>query len=206
MSDTNLAQHFARLLKVYREYNIVSPAQVLDIDESRVSTRRAGSEPQKAVMRAEGTSNSIDVDWAKNDAHVMLIPVVSADGRAWTPVAIFLGVRQQYRTLANRNMKMPASFLPAGTFVSYRASSSMEKKFSTTGSFALYKKRRNFVSSMGTLHLPLMDSLVTPLPRHCRHARKTGSLLWPYLPALVIARKHCTTLFSCRSKLSSVIC
>lgn len=39
MSANTLARHFTRISKLYQEYNITSPSQILNLDESGISTR-----------------------------------------------------------------------------------------------------------------------------------------------------------------------
>lgn len=126
MSPTNLAMHYARLIKVYQEFNITSAAQVFNLDESGFSTRTAGRGRVKAVMRGKGRNNSIDLDWSRNAEHITLMPVVSADGRAWTPVAILPGVRTKFRERPDGTRETPASFLPPSAYVCYRDPAGMD--------------------------------------------------------------------------------
>ena len=70
MSPRNMAMRFARLQHVYRNYLIVSPAQVFNIDESGVSSRSGGMGKGKAAMLASGRSNAVDLEFTGNAEHL----------------------------------------------------------------------------------------------------------------------------------------
>ena len=112
MSPQNLAEHFARLQQMYREFRITSGAQIFNLDESGYSTRTVFRARAKAAMQSQGRSNSTELKWSSNAAHVTIMPVVSADGTLWTPIAILPGKRAKYKIRANGLRETPASYLP----------------------------------------------------------------------------------------------
>ena len=93
----NLALHYARIQLAYKRYEIVSPKQVFNIDESGCSARTGGRGKSKAIMRAKVRSNCTDLEFAANAEHLTVMPVVSADGVTWPPVVILPGTRHEVR-------------------------------------------------------------------------------------------------------------
>ena len=120
MSPHNMAMHFARLKKAYTRFEIVSPAQVFNIDESGVSTRTGGRGKGKAAMNAEGRSNAVELEFSSNAEHVTLMPVVSADGKAWPPVIVFPGVFHKFRVLPDGKKEFLHDYLPTDALVAHR--------------------------------------------------------------------------------------
>ena len=80
ISPHNLVEHFARLQQLYKEFQITSGAQIFNLDESGFSTRTAFRARPKAAIQSQGRSNSTELKWSSNAAHVTTMPVVSADG------------------------------------------------------------------------------------------------------------------------------
>ena len=126
MSPHNLAEHFARLQQLYKEFGIKSVAQIFNIDESGFSTRTAFRARAKAAMELQGRSNSTELKWAGNAAYVTIMPVVSADGTVWTPVAILPGKRAKYRIREDGSRETPACYLPENVKVAYRDPAGMD--------------------------------------------------------------------------------
>ena len=117
---SNLAEYFARLEQVYRELNVMSGSQIVSLDESEFSTQTAFQARTKAAMDSRGRNNSITINWSGNASHVTIMPVVSADGRYWTPIAILPGKRAKYRIRQDGTRKTPAFYLPKNALVAYR--------------------------------------------------------------------------------------
>jgi len=111
MSAANLAKPFVRLEQVYETFGITSPQQVFNLDESGFSSRTASRARAKAVMESRGHSNSVELKRSSNAEHVTLMPVFSADGSAWTPVAIIHGKLSKWRKLPDGSIERPAHFL-----------------------------------------------------------------------------------------------
>ncbi|PXF46856.1 Pogo transposable element with KRAB domain [Gracilariopsis chorda] len=120
MSPENLASHFARIVQVYKEYKINSPEQVFNIDESGFSVRTATRAHSKALFNSKGRSNSVELKWSGNAQHVTIMPVVSGDGRAWSPLVVLQGARAKYRLRADGTRETPSCYLPANAITCYR--------------------------------------------------------------------------------------
>jgi len=71
-------------------------------------------------MESRGRSNSVELRRSSNADHVTLMPVVSADGSAWTPIAILPGKRSKWRKLPDGSIETPAHFLPHNSKLGYR--------------------------------------------------------------------------------------
>ena len=69
---------------------------------------------------------SIEMKWSGNASHVTIMPVVSADGRSWTPVAILQGKRAKYRVRADGTRETPTCYLPENALVAYREPAEMD--------------------------------------------------------------------------------
>lgn len=67
--------------RLYKNFNIVSPKEVFNKDESGVSTGTAALGKEKAAMKAKGSSNSVELTFRANDEHATVTPVVSVDGQ-----------------------------------------------------------------------------------------------------------------------------
>lgn len=91
MSPQTLAKNFAFLVKMYREYNVTSPCQVFNLDASGVSTRTVMRGRAKAALNSKGSINALEVQFFTNVGHFTIMPVISADGKTWTPVSILSG-------------------------------------------------------------------------------------------------------------------
>ena len=126
MPPTNLAEHYACLIRVYKEFNITSGAQIFNLDESGFSTRTAFRARAKAGMETHGRNNSVEIKWSSNGSHVTLMPVVSADDRVWAPLAILPGKREKYRIMPNGMRETPACFLPECARITYRDPAGMD--------------------------------------------------------------------------------
>ena len=126
MNDDNLARHFARLHYIYKEYKISNGEQVFNLDEGGFSTRTAPRARAKAVMETCGRSNSVGLKWSANADHVTLMPVVSADGTAWRPIAILSGKRHKWRKRDDGSVETPATFLPQNSLVCHRDPAGMD--------------------------------------------------------------------------------
>lgn len=120
MSPNNLAVFYARLEKVYKEYNIHDCAQIFNLDESGCSVRNACRSRAKALFETGKRSNSVDLKWSNNAEHITIMPVVSADGTVWAPVVVLPGLRAKFRTRADGNKETPSDFLPHNALISYR--------------------------------------------------------------------------------------
>ena len=129
MSPRNLAMHYARLAQTYKKFNIMSAAQIFNIDESGVSSRTGGRGKGMAAMRAKGRSNAVDLEFASNAEHLTIMPVVSGDGERWGPVVIMPGVQQKYRIKADNKKEFLLDYLPKNTFIVHRTPASMTKEF-----------------------------------------------------------------------------
>ena len=126
MSPTNIAEHYARLQQAYNEYGICSGAQIFNLDESGFSTKTAYRARAKGVMEASGRSNSIELKWSSNADHVTLMPIFSADGRAWDPVAIAPSKLAKYRIGPDGSRETPSCYLPENARIIYRDPAGME--------------------------------------------------------------------------------
>lgn len=62
--------------------------QVFNIEESGFSTRTASHSRAKAFFDSHGRSNFVELKWSANAQHVTIMHVVSADGRAWSLLAV----------------------------------------------------------------------------------------------------------------------
>ena len=154
MSPHNLAEHFARLQQLYKEFGIKSGAQIFNLDESGFSTRTAFRVRAKAAMERQGRSNSTELKWAGNAAHVTIMPVVSADGTVWTPVAILRGKRAKYNIREDGSHETPASYLPENVKVAYRDPAGMD-------SAIFFEFCQNFVSGTASLRRKYKNLVLT---------------------------------------------
>lgn len=68
--------------------NITSSCQVFNLDEIGVSTRTIMRNREKASMNLKGSRNMLELPFYAHEDHATIITVVSADGKAWSPVAI----------------------------------------------------------------------------------------------------------------------
>lgn len=64
MTTRNMSMHYARMKQAYKNFNVVSPSQVFDIDTSGISSRSGGRETVKAAMRSSGRSNCVDLEFS----------------------------------------------------------------------------------------------------------------------------------------------
>lgn len=126
MCPRTMAMHFARLVRAYIFFNIVSPRQVFNIDESGVSSRTGGRGKGKAVMRSKGRSNSVELEFAGNAEHLTVMPVISADGKPWNPVVILPGTLHKFRTRPDGTTETLVDYLPPGSYVTHRTPASMD--------------------------------------------------------------------------------
>ena len=154
MSPHNLAEHFARLQQLYKEYGITTGAQIFNLEESGFSTRTAFRARGKAAMDRQGRSNSTELKWAGNAAHVTIMPVVSADGTVWTPVAILYGKRAKYRIREDSARETPASYLRGNVKVAYRDPAGMD-------SAIFFEFCQNFVLETASLRRRHKNSVLT---------------------------------------------
>ena len=120
MCPENIAKHYARLQQAYDEYGIKSGEQIFNLDETGFSTKTAYRTRAKGVMEAKGRSNGTDLKWSANAYHVTLMPIVSADGCAWDPVAIAPRKRAKYRIRPDGIPETPACYLPENARIIYR--------------------------------------------------------------------------------------
>lgn len=81
MSPEYFERRDARLALVYQKYQITSSAQILNIDESRVSACSAGQGKLKAGVNVNGRSKAIELELAASSDHMAIMPVVSFDGQ-----------------------------------------------------------------------------------------------------------------------------
>ena len=122
----NIANHYARLQQAYDEYGVKSEEQIFNLHETGFSTRTANRARSKGVMEAMGRSNSTELKWSSNADHVTLMPIVSADGRAWDPVSIALGKRAKYRIRPDGIRETPACYLLENARIIYRDPADMD--------------------------------------------------------------------------------
>lgn len=126
MSPQNLAEHFARLAQAYKEYQICSPEQIFNIDESGFSVRTATHARSKALFNSKGRSNSTELKWTANAQHVTIMPVVSGDGRAWSPLVVLPGARAEYRKREDGTLETPSCYLPFNARTVYRETAGVD--------------------------------------------------------------------------------
>ena len=186
MSVQNMAEHFARLTQVYEEYGITSGAQVFNLDESGFSTRTAHRARAKAVCEKQGRSNAREMKCSKNADHVTIMPIVSADGRIYDPVAILPGKRSKWRMRPDGNRETPACFLPENARVAYRDPAGMDTQifnafadWFVSATVELRSRHRNIVltldgygahKSFQALELLKRNNIfVIALPAHTSH-------------------------------------
>ena len=190
MSPNNLAEHYARLRQVYKEFNITSGAQIFNLDESGFSTRTAFRARAKAAMETQGRNNSVEMKWSSNACHVTLMLVVSADGRVWAPLAILPGKRAKYRIRPDGTRETPACFLPECARITYRDPAGMDSaiflefvEWFIEQTTALRSRYRNLVLTMdgygahtsfkALKRLRDMNINVVALPAHTSHRTQT---------------------------------
>lgn len=124
MSSELLAKHFALLSITYCSYNIKSPRQLFNIDESGLSTRTESRTWAKALTRTDSRCDSVELKWRSNCEHYTVIPDVSVGGKLWNPVVILQGCKPRFRKNATVNApevvytETAADFLPNGAFIS----------------------------------------------------------------------------------------
>ena len=126
MNEDNLARHFARLHHIYKEYKSSDGQQVFNLDESGFSTRTASRARAKAVMETCGMSNAVGLKWSANAYHVTLMPVASADGTAWRPIAILSGKRHKWRKRDDGIVDTPATVLVQNAILCHRDPAGMD--------------------------------------------------------------------------------
>ena len=105
MRPRTLEMHFARLAQEYKKYDITSPRQLFNIDESGVLTRNGGRGKGKANMRASGRSNATELEFASNAEHLTVMPVLSADVHTWPLVVIMPGSCTKYAKMLTGTRK-----------------------------------------------------------------------------------------------------
>ena len=126
MSPQNLAQSVVLLQQLYKDFEITSGAQILNLNESGFATLTAFRGRANAAMDPQGRSHSTELKWAGNVSHITIMHLVSADGAVWTPVAILPGKRAKYRIHEDGSQETPASYLLENVKVAYRDPASME--------------------------------------------------------------------------------
>lgn len=103
LSPRNVIGHIARVRAAMKRFNINSPAQVFNMDQSGISlakivgrSLRKGVGPQNTILvqKTVRTKGSLD--------RVTIMPIVSADGKAYKPVVIFPGQRPHYRKVLGK--------------------------------------------------------------------------------------------------------
>ena len=182
MSPEVLAAHYARLKNAYKHYKILSPAQVFNIDESGVSARSGGRGKGKAAMAANGRSNAVELEFSANAEHVTVMPVVSADGKAWPPVVILPGTFHKYRTRSDGTIETVHNFLPHDAMVAHRSPAGMDSNL-----FALWVER--FIQQTAQLRqkykylLVTMDACGAHLSYRALHLLAENNILAYALPA-----------------------
>ncbi|PXF46225.1 hypothetical protein BWQ96_04010 [Gracilariopsis chorda] len=203
MSPTPLAKNFARLKQVFNEYKITKPEQVFNIDESGFSTRTTSRSRAKAVFDAKGRSNSVELNWATNaQQHVTMMAVVSADGRAWSPLAVLPGKQAKFRKRHDGTRETPSMFLPPTAYCVYREKAGVDtdifyhwgEKFVVETSL-LRKRHRNIILALDGYGahcyykvLQLFEDkniVVVGLPAHTSHRTQPldFSVFYPYKTA-----------------------
>ena len=190
MSPTNMAEHYARLIQVYKEFNISSGAQIINLEESGFSTKTAFRALAKAVIETHGRNNSVEMKWSSNASHVTLMPVGSADGRVWAPLAILPGKRAKYRIRPDGTRETPACFLSECAKITYRDRAGMDSaiflefvEWFIEQTTALRSRYLNLVLSMdgcgahtsfkSLKRLRDMNIHVVALPAHTSHRTQT---------------------------------
>lgn len=74
-----------------QEVQSLSCEQVLNLDESSFPTRTASRATAKAVIETCSRSISVELKWSADADQATLMPMESADGTAWRPIAILYG-------------------------------------------------------------------------------------------------------------------
>ena len=128
MCPENISKHYARLQQAYDEYGIRSGEQIFNLDETGFWTRTACCARAHGVMEAKGRRNAIELKWSANADHVTLMAIVSADGRAWDPVAIAPGKRAKYAIRPDGMRETPARYLPENEIIFYRDPAGMDSE------------------------------------------------------------------------------
>ena len=192
MSPTNIAEHYARLQQEYNEYGICSGAQIFNLDESGFSTKTDYRARAKGVTEASGRSNSIELKWSSNADHVTLMPIVSANDRAWDPVAIAPGKRAKYRIRPDGSRETPICYLPENARIIYRDPAGIYSdgffqfcEWFIEQTAALRARHRNILLTLDgygahktfkCLNLLRKTNIVViALPAHSSHRTHTGS-------------------------------
>lgn len=101
---------------------------MINLDESGFSTRTAFRAREKAAMESKGQNNSIEMEWSGNASHVKIMPVVSADSRSWTPIAILLSKPAKYRVRPDGTREKIACYLPENALIAYREPAGMDSQ------------------------------------------------------------------------------
>lgn len=101
MSPRNFSVHYVGLKNAYEEYNMTHEAKAFNIDKAGLTTREAGRGRANVCMCKHDRSNILEVNSESNAEHVTLMPVLSADGKAWNPIAILPGVQTKWWTRAD---------------------------------------------------------------------------------------------------------
>lgn len=83
---------------MFKEYKIDPPEQLFKIDENGFSTGTAARLRAKARFDAKKHSNSVELNEAANVQLGTITPAISADGRAWSPLAVLAGKQWKHRT------------------------------------------------------------------------------------------------------------
>ena len=118
MDPARLAAHFARLRALCTKYNISSPAHVFNVDETGVSTRECSGSRVKVVTPAGARANSKTLGWSSNAYRITIMPVVSGDGKCWSPVVVVPGRRPPYRKKRGSDIyETLEAYLPTNSYV-----------------------------------------------------------------------------------------
>lgn len=105
---------------VYKRYNVVSPKQVFNIDETGFSVRDSLKSKQKAVFKKFSKSNVKDLQGKSNSYRINMMPVVRGNGKAYNPVVILPGNDHKYRKCANEVTETVHKYMPPDSYVSHR--------------------------------------------------------------------------------------
>ena len=129
MSPYTLAKHYARLQTIYNLFKITSPEQVINLDESGISTKTDLRGKGKAAMHKDARQNAITPLFSANAEHLTIMPVVSADGTKYTSVVVLPGTCPKFRIREDRTVEFVQNFLPPKAKVVHRSPASMTAAF-----------------------------------------------------------------------------
>lgn len=178
-----LAAHFVRTEAIYAKYNIRDSRQVFNIDETGVSFRDLS---RGRCIRAAGSSQSEVVSagarFRGNIDHVTLMPVVSADGSAYTPLVVIPGKRAPWKKVDGSILTVNDVIMPGTLLCMREGRASVDKHIFFKWAEIFIRETEALRKELGTIVLH-MDCFRGHVQYKALHMLQQANIVVQGLPA-----------------------